>query len=67
VLSYTVAFDGRDKAKVTVWLDAKTKLPLKRKFEALEEKDKGQYFVETYSEFVLNPTLDAKKFELPSK
>jgi outer membrane lipoprotein-sorting protein len=53
-----VAFAG------TVWLDVQTNLPLKR---TLSAEVGGERFTltETYSDFRLNPKLDARTFELP--
>jgi outer membrane lipoprotein-sorting protein len=65
VLSYNVVAAGKGKAKVTVWLDPKTNLPIKRKLEPLNDAEKGQGFVDTYTEFELNPTIEAKRFDLP--
>ena len=52
--------DARE-SKFKLWIDVKTNLPVKRCI------DEGSEFVnvETYTEFVLNPQLDAKLFELP--
>ncbi len=52
------------KAIGTLWLDAKTNLPLKRVLRPAEGND-GATFTEIYSAFTLNPKLDAKLFELP--
>jgi outer membrane lipoprotein-sorting protein len=61
VIRYDVKIH-QDKAKVTLWLDASTGLPVKREIVA----DNGKaHITETYTEFNLNPQLDAKTFELP--
>lgn len=55
--------DGRT-IQMTVWLDSKTNLPLKRLLSV--NADKGVNRVtEVYTEITLNPMLDAKLFELP--
>jgi outer membrane lipoprotein-sorting protein len=62
VIHYQIAIAGKDSAKVTLWLDAKTLLPIKRVI--IPEAEDVQV-TETYTEFQLNPQLDAKTFELP--
>jgi outer membrane lipoprotein-sorting protein len=58
---YDVKIQGKDEAKVTLWLDASTGLPVKREIVA----DNGKaHIIETYTEFNLNPTIDAKTFNL---
>jgi outer membrane lipoprotein-sorting protein len=57
-----VSEEKKEKAEVTLWVDAKTLLPLKRLVVAGEGKAR---ITETYTEFKLNPKLDAKTFELP--
>src|SRR6266498_551937 len=52
-ISYTTAGRGKDKARVTLWLDAKTLLPLKRVLVG-----GGERITETYKEFNLNPTIE---------
>jgi outer membrane lipoprotein-sorting protein len=57
-------------ADITVWIDAKTLLPLKRTVvmklgEQLEGwVPKDARISETYTEFNLNPKIDAKTFEM---
>jgi outer membrane lipoprotein-sorting protein len=46
-----------------LWLDAETNLPLKRIFTGKLKKEFT--YTENYSEFTVNPKLDAKLFELP--
>jgi outer membrane lipoprotein-sorting protein len=60
VVQYDVKIH-QDKAKVTLWLDASTGLPLKREIIVANGKAR---ITETYTEFNLNPTLDAKTFKL---
>jgi outer membrane lipoprotein-sorting protein len=60
VLHYQVTLAGsRDTAQVTLYLDAKTLLPLRRVIAS------GGTLTETYTELTLNPKLDPKTFELP--
>jgi outer membrane lipoprotein-sorting protein len=49
--------------EITLWIDAKTLLPLKRSFVL---KRDGVRIVENYTEFTLEPKVDAKDFDLPS-
>jgi outer membrane lipoprotein-sorting protein len=51
---------GRDNADITLWIDAKTELPLKRVFSM----PNGPRVVETYR-YNLDPKIDARAFELP--
>jgi outer membrane lipoprotein-sorting protein len=62
VLQYTVEPGPKEIVRVTLYLDAKTLLPLKRVIEVEREKAR---MTETYTEFTLNPKLDPKTFELP--
>jgi outer membrane lipoprotein-sorting protein len=63
VVTYKATMETQDagRYKVTVWIDAKTLLPLKRLIvpEGLRER-----ITEIYN-FKLNPKVDAKTFELP--
>jgi RNA polymerase sigma factor (sigma-70 family) len=54
------------KANVELWIDLNTKLPLRRRlaFDIKEGKEQT-ILTEIYSEFTLNPALDAKSFEVP--
>jgi outer membrane lipoprotein-sorting protein len=64
VLRYRFGKGGKDDAEITLWIDAKNGLPLKRVFS----NPKGVFAVritETYSEFNLNPKINGKAFELP--
>jgi outer membrane lipoprotein-sorting protein len=61
VVHYDVKIRGKDEAKVTLWLDAATMLPVKR---AIVTDSGKAHITETYKEFNLNPTLDANTFEL---
>jgi outer membrane lipoprotein-sorting protein len=53
----------RDDEEITLWIDAKSLLPLKRTFVLRFE---GVRISETYSEFKLDPKIDAEAFELPA-
>jgi outer membrane lipoprotein-sorting protein len=70
IIEYIVKFGGEssafgncDKVEVTLWIDAKTMIPLKRKVASANAKKR--FFVEVYKEFVINPELDSKIFSLP--
>jgi outer membrane lipoprotein-sorting protein len=62
---YCLMVDGKDLMQVTLWLDARTLLPLKRLIVAKEMENDQIRITETYSEFKINPPLKAKTFELP--
>jgi hypothetical protein len=62
VVSFTAKIADKDNAKVTLWLDAQTSLPLKRLI--VPEKDNVR-ITETYTEFSLDPKVEARTFELP--
>ena len=64
VLRYRFGKGGKRDAEITLWIDAKTGLPLKRVFFNETGVFEGR-ITETYSEFNLNPKIDAKAFELP--
>jgi outer membrane lipoprotein-sorting protein len=61
VIEYQLTGGGQSMA-CTVWVDAKTHLPLKR---TLQVKEQQATITETYSTFAVNPVLEAKLFELP--
>jgi outer membrane lipoprotein-sorting protein len=63
VLHYRFGKGGNDDAEMTLWIDAETGLPLKRVL-ALPKGDKIR-ITENYSQFKLNPKVEAKAFELP--
>jgi outer membrane lipoprotein-sorting protein len=63
VIEYTFKPDNKDIVSVTLWLDTKTNLPVKRLM--LDQMKKEGKILETYTEFVIDPQLDAKVFELP--
>jgi outer membrane lipoprotein-sorting protein len=54
------------KAEVTVWIDTKTQLPLKRVFTTTAEGKKVTV-TETYTKVELDGKIDPKQFELPKK
>jgi len=55
-----------DLAEVSVWIDTKTQLPLKR---AMAEKQEGKEIrtTETYGVFTVDSKLDGKLFDIPPK
>jgi outer membrane lipoprotein-sorting protein len=63
VVHYAVGVSGPadDEATFTVWIDAKTLLPLKR---VIVMKRWSVTITETYTEFTLDPKIDAGAFEL---
>jgi outer membrane lipoprotein-sorting protein len=69
VIEYKLTLENAPKEaeKLTLseklWLDAATNLPLKRVFTGKLKKEFT--YTEKYSEFTVNPKLDAKLFELP--
>jgi len=60
----TAASAGGEKLNTTVWVDAKTHVPLKRLLTA-KVGDKQLTVTETYSKVEVDGKLDAKTFELP--
>jgi outer membrane lipoprotein-sorting protein len=52
---------GRDDEEITLWIDAKTLLPLKRSYTL---NNSSARIVENYHEFKLDPKIDTKAFEL---
>jgi outer membrane lipoprotein-sorting protein len=63
----TIVMKGRktDTAKMAVWIDTQTQLPLKRRLEAKWGKETTTTYLETYSTFNPDAKIDAKMFELP--
>ena len=55
-----------DLAKMTIWIDTKTQLPLKRVIAGKKDTKIGD-LTETYSVFTVDSTLDGKLFDIPSK
>jgi outer membrane lipoprotein-sorting protein len=55
---------AKEPFSVTVWIDPKTSLPLKRVLAGKME-DQKMTVTETYTKLVLDGKLDEKKFELP--
>lgn len=49
---------------VTVWLDAKSKLPLKREI-TMKHDNRAITLTETYSTLALDEKVDEQRFELP--
>jgi len=65
VVTYQLDFNGKS-AQMSVWIDTKTQLPLKRVVAVDQD---GQMFriTETYSTFAIDPKLDPKLFEIPQQ
>ena len=65
VVSYQLDFNGKS-AKMSVWIDTKTQLPLKR---VVAVDLDGQMFriTETYSSFAIDSKLESKLFEIPKE
>jgi outer membrane lipoprotein-sorting protein len=57
--------DLRDRVQVTVWIDEKTLLPLKRRL--VWQRSGDVKLTETYSEFLLNTRLNPTLFNMPAK
>jgi len=55
-----------DLAEVTVWIDTKTQLPLKRVVAGKKDTKVGD-LTETYSVFTVDSKLDGKLFDIPPK
>jgi outer membrane lipoprotein-sorting protein len=53
-------------AEVSVWIDTKTQLPLKRAMAGKDKKTIGD-LVETYGVFTVDGKLDGKLFDIPPK
>jgi outer membrane lipoprotein-sorting protein len=64
VVTYKLAPPLGEPLQITLWLDTKTDLPIKR-MTLGKVKDVKSIAVEVYTEVGLNPTFDAKIFELP--
>jgi outer membrane lipoprotein-sorting protein len=66
LLEYKISFKG-DKAfaLVTVWLDTKSHLPLKRALLSYEEGKKKATITETYTRPRVDEKIDAKTFQVP--
>ena len=64
MVSFKVGEKGdRDAGAVTVWIDSKTLLPLKRVVVANPRST--QVVTEMYKQFTLDPKINANDFELP--
>ena len=65
VIQYTLSSGAiKFPLAITVWLDAKTNLPLKRIIVTMKGDEKLTV-TETYSKLSLDPKIDPKNFELP--
>jgi outer membrane lipoprotein-sorting protein len=65
VVEYQVMPSGQPAAKVTLWLDTQTQLPVKREIVSQDPKGNELRISETFTTFELDPKIDAKVFELP--
>ncbi len=66
-IQYALNVKGpKEPLAVSVWLDTKTNLPLKRVMTATMGTEKFT-FTETCPKLILDPKIDAKKFELPKE
>jgi hypothetical protein len=64
VVRFKVGEQGdRDAALVTIWIDSKTLLPLKR--VVVPNPRSPAVATEVYKQFTLDPKIDAKLFQLP--
>ncbi|HSQ58224.1 MAG TPA: DUF2092 domain-containing protein [Gemmata sp.] len=64
-LSWTLAAEGLRNATVQVWIDPKTKLPVRRTM--VFKDSSGQKFTARHARFEINPKLDDKMFELADR
>jgi outer membrane lipoprotein-sorting protein len=64
VVRYNLLLRGKVKLSVSVWLDAQTKLPLKR-VTTIPDKGKQITVTEMFTQLTLDPKLEPKTFELP--
>ncbi len=62
VVEYTFKDKGSSSYAVSVWIDTKTNLPLKR---VIQTDNKIISATETYTKLDLDPKIDPKQFELP--
>jgi outer membrane lipoprotein-sorting protein len=64
IVQYNLDLGKEGKAKVSLWIDTKTNLPVKREL-MVDDNGKNIHITETISAFDLNPKLDPKLYELP--
>jgi len=64
MIEWSVRENDKETALMKLWLDTKTSLPVKQVWKDTHLKDD---ITETYSEFIINPKIDTKKFELPKE
>jgi outer membrane lipoprotein-sorting protein len=71
VVQYTMTAKTGDANQVTfevsVWIDVKTQLPLKRVISFKDKKDVQRTITETYSKLAIDEKIDPKQFELPKE
>jgi hypothetical protein len=65
VVTYQLDFNGKS-AQISVWIDTKTQLPLKR-VVAVDPDAQMFRITETYSTFALDPKLEPNLFEIPKR
>lgn len=67
VLRYRFGDGGNDGPVIMLWIDGKTLLPLKRVFDLRKNRGvvSGIMITESCNEFVVDPKIAAKAFELP--
>jgi outer membrane lipoprotein-sorting protein len=65
IVEYQVTPPGQPAAKVTLWIDTQTKLPVKREIVSQDKTGQEGRVSETFSTFEVDPMIDAKVFELP--
>jgi hypothetical protein len=64
VVQYNLDLGMEGKAKVSLWIDTKTNLPVKREL-MVDDNGKNFQLTETITAFDVNPKLDPKLYELP--
>jgi outer membrane lipoprotein-sorting protein len=65
VIKYKFMPEEKLMVDATLWLDAKTLLPLKRTLVVGKDGMEAAKVTETYKEVTLDPKIDAKTFDLP--
>jgi outer membrane lipoprotein-sorting protein len=67
VVRYRFGDGGNDGPEVTLWVDGKTLLPLRRVFDLRKNRGvvSGIMITESYNGVTLDPKIDVKAFELP--
>jgi outer membrane lipoprotein-sorting protein len=65
VVQYEVNLPDGVSAKVSVWIDTATRLPVKREMAALKGGNEEMRITENYTTFTVDGKIDPKLFELP--